>query len=294
MDSVTPRATDWQQLWWPAPAKLNLMLKIVGQREDGYHLLQTVFQLIEFNDQLNFVPRKDARICLEEGIDAVAEKDNLIIKAATLLQQEKHINQGVTISLKKVLPMGAGMGGGSSDAATTLLVLNYMWGVGCTCEELMRLGLQLGADVPVFIAGKSAWAEGVGEKITPLTLGENWFLIASPATHNSTKEIFTHNRLTRGSSAITIRDFLDGQKENDCLSVVREINKEFDLMYRQFSGFSDVYLTGTGSSMFAKCNNRKDAEALLEKLPRTWKTTVVKGVDVSPLHVLLNKFRNQV
>lgn len=294
MGLVAPQAVNWPQLWWPAPAKLNLMLRIIGQRADGYHFLQTVFQLVDFNDQLNFVPRKDTRICMSEGIAEVAEKDNLIIKAATLLQQKNNVNQGVTVSLKKILPMGAGMGGGSSDAATTLLVLNYMWGLGCSNQELMNLGLELGADVPVFIAGKSAWAEGVGEKITPLSLAERWFLIVSPATHNATKEIFTHYRLTRDSSAITIRAFLDGQIQNDCLSVVREINKEFDLMYRQFSEFSDVYLTGTGSSMFAKCNSRKDAEALLEKLPRTWKVAVVKGVNDSPLHTLLNKFMNQV
>ena len=284
----------WSELWWPAPAKLNLMLRITGRRDDGYHDLQTVFQLIAVCDWLNFVVTDDKSIRLVDGLVGVENKTNLVIKAAKLLQEKTEVKLGVDINLKKVLPMGAGLGGGSSDAATTLMVLNFLWGTGLSIDELAELGLSLGADVPVFIKGSSAWAEGVGDKITPISLPERWYLVVNPEVHSSTKEIFTHNRLTRDSSAITIRDFLEGQTQNDCLSVVREINKEFDRIYQQFSGFEKVFLTGTGSSMFAVFDNRQAVVDLQAKLPKNWNMFIAQGVNESPLHTVLNNLKNQV
>ena len=285
---------DWAELWWPAPAKLNLFLKVIGRRSDGYHQLQTVFQLLAFSDWLNFVKRDDDRIVLLGNMNNIDAGDNLIVRAAKLLNAHTDMNNGVDITIKKVLPLGAGLGGGSSDAATVLVVLNELWGLGLSLEELAKIGLSLGADVPVFVLGNTAWAEGVGELITPITLEESWYLVVNPATHISTKEIFSHNRLTRDSSPITIRDFHEGQLENDCLPIVRELNKNVDSMFQHFSTFTEVYLTGTGSSLFATCKTRKEALDLSNKLPADWTKWLLRGVDQSPLHKALNQVVNQV
>ncbi|ORU91248.1 MAG: 4-(cytidine 5'-diphospho)-2-C-methyl-D-erythritol kinase [Cycloclasticus sp. symbiont of Poecilosclerida sp. M] len=287
---LNERPDDWSDLWWPAPAKLNLLLKITGQRAGGYHQLQTVFQLLTICDWLNFTPNNDGSINLLDDNSGVPKQENLIVHAATLLKESSGIEAGVDIRLKKNLPIGAGLGGGSSDAATTLVVLNQLWGYDYSVEKLAALGLSLGADVPVFVHGNSAWAEGVGEQITPLGLNESWFLVVNTGCPISTKEVFGHKRLTRNSSAITIRDFLDGQVENDCLPVVREISKEFDEFFQLFSDFSQVYLTGTGSSMFAKCASREAAVKLSDELPSGWNKWVVKGIDKSPLQRALNQF----
>jgi 4-diphosphocytidyl-2-C-methyl-D-erythritol kinase len=286
--------TEWEEHWWPAPAKLNLMLNIVGQRPDGYHELQTVFQLIGISDWLNVVPTEDGEITLSCNSVSLATNTNLVVQAANLLKQQASASLGAKIILKKILPMGAGLGGGSSDAATTLIVLNAVWGLGYSVEELEMLGLKLGADVPVFVRGLSAWAEGIGEKMTVIDLPEKWFVVVNPPYHCSTKEVFSHNSLTRDNSAITIRDFLDGQEDNSCLPVVREISQELDAVYLQFSEFSKVYLTGTGSSMFAKCDTRQEAVLLSERLPDGWNKWIVKGVSESPLQKSLKQFFNRL
>ena len=285
---------EWAEHWWPAPAKLNLMLNIVGQRADGYHELQTVFQLIAISDWLNFIPTNNGHISLSCSSADIATEDNLVVRAASLLKERSGSALGVDIILKKILPMGAGLGGGSSDAATTLVVLNDVWGLGYSVEQLIDLGLELGADVPIFVKGCSAWAEGVGEKMTSIKLPENWFVVVNSAHHCSTKEVFAHNSLTRDNSPITIRDFLDGHENNDCLPVVREMNQELDRQYRQFSDFSKVYLTGTGSSMFAKCNTRQEAVSLSDRLPDGWNKWIVKGINKSPLQKSLKQFFNRV
>jgi len=285
---------QWKDHWWPAPAKLNLMLNITGQRADGYHELQTVFQLIAMSDWLNFIPTENGKIQLSSSNNDIAVGDNLVFRAATLLKERSGTAKGVTIVLKKILPMGSGLGGGSSDAATTLVVLNEMWGLNYSTDELLSIGLELDADVPVFVLGHSAWAEGIGEKLEPMTLPEEWFVVVNSTHHCSTKEIFQHNCLTRDNEAITIRDFLDGQTKNDCLSVVRQMNKELDGVYRQFSEFSTVYLTGTGSSMFAKSGTREEAVSLSGKLPDDWNKWVVKGVNESPLQKSLKEFSNRL
>jgi 4-diphosphocytidyl-2-C-methyl-D-erythritol kinase len=290
---VTKSSSEWEELWWPAPAKLNLMLNIIGQREDGYHELQTVFQLLGINDWLNFTPSDKNEIELVEGSVGIPVEDNLITRAAQLLKTDSGTQSGVKINLKKILPMGAGLGGGSSDAATTLLVLNELWGLGYTNDELATLGLELGADVPVFIQGQSAWAEGIGEKLTSVELPERWFVVVNPAIHLSTREVFAHNRLTRDNSAITIRDFLDGQTlKNDCLPVVREMSRELNDVYQLFSQYKKVYLTGTGSSLFASCDSRQEAVLLMAELPDSWTKWVVKGVNESPVHKSLKRFLN--
>ena len=294
MVALETSKASWANLWWPAPAKLNLFLKITGRRSDGYHQLQTVFQLLVLSDWLNFSKRDDGSIRLQGNMSNVESSENLIMRAAKLLQANASTEFGVDVVIKKVLPMGAGLGGGSSDAATTLVVLNELWQLNYSLDELAKMGLSLGADVPVFVLGKSAWAEGVGEEISPIVLDERWYLVVNPGSHVSTKEIFSHNRLTRDSSPITIRGFREGQLENDCLSVVRELDGKVDAMYQHFSMFTDVYLTGTGSSLFAVCETREDALKLLNKLPDDWAKWLVKGVNESPLHKALNRFVNQV
>lgn len=282
----------WAEHWWPAPAKLNLMLNVTGQRKNGYHELQTVFQIIGFSDWLNFIPTTDGVIKLNCSSKELQNDENLVVRAATLLQQKSGKDLGVKIELKKILPMGAGLGGGSSDAATTLLILNEVWELGYSVEELAALGLTLGADVPVFIWGKSAWAEGVGERLTAIELPEKWFVVVNSNLHCSTKEVFAHKSLTRDNPAITIRAFLDGQEDNVCLPVVRQMNQKLDFIYKQFSSFSKVFMTGTGSSLFAKCESRKQAVTLLNKLPGNWEKWVVKGVSESPLQKSLKQFLN--
>jgi 4-diphosphocytidyl-2-C-methyl-D-erythritol kinase len=223
VDKQAQQPSPW--LTVPAPAKLNLMLHITGRRADGYHELQTIFQFVDYGDELGFQARHDAEITLSPEIQGVHFEDNLIIKAARALQNIKSASHkicGANIQLKKILPMGGGLGGGSSNAATTMLALNKLWDLNLSLDELAAIGLSLGADVPVFIKGQACWAEGVGEKITPLPdLVENWFVIACPNAHSDTKEIFSHKELTRDSEIINMRHALEGQAanegRNDCL-----------------------------------------------------------------------------
>lgn len=198
------------ELILPAPAKLNLMLHILGRRADGYHELQTLFQFLDFGDELGFALRSDGEIHLHTPIDGVPHDSNLIVRAARMLQQHANCTQGADIWLDKRLPMGGGIGGGSSDAATTLLGLNHLWRLGCSEEQLATLGLSLGADVPVFVRGHAAFAEGVGEKLQPVTLSEPWFLVAIPQVLVSTAEIFSDPELTRDTPPIKVRSLLEG------------------------------------------------------------------------------------
>lgn len=190
-----------------APAKINLFLHVIGRRSDGYHLLQTVFRLLDFSDQLGFEIRKDDVIKLNKLIAGIPEENDLCVRAAKLLQQKSGTKQGVEIFLTKRIPMGGGLGGGSSDAATTLMALNQLWGIGLNREKLIELGLQLGADVPVFIFGESAFAEGIGEKLVPITLPSTWYLVLTPSVQISTAEIFSSKELTRNTIPIKYRPF---------------------------------------------------------------------------------------
>jgi 4-diphosphocytidyl-2-C-methyl-D-erythritol kinase len=268
---------------WPAPAKLNLFLHITGQRQNGYHELQTVFQFVDYADNLQFEVHAESEIQLSPAIEGVANEDNLIVRAAKLLQNETHTMQGAHIYLEKRLPMGGGLGGGSSNAATTLIALNELWGCGLSMHDLAQLGLQLGADVPVFIHGHATWAEGVGEKFTPIDLDEPWFVVVSPDCHVSTAEIFSAPELTRDCKAITISRFLSGEGRNVCEDVVRARYPEVAEVLDWLSQFSMPRMTGTGASVFAKFDNEHLAQQVLDKMPEKWLAFIAKGCNISPL-----------
>ena len=284
---------------WPAPAKLNLMLHITGRREDGYHELQTVFQFIDFADQLEFEPRNDERIIRHcENFD-VAENEDIIIRAVTKLR-EKYLSKypetdkkfGLDIHLNKNIPMGAGLGGGSSDAATTLVALNTLWKMQFSIEELAEIGLELGADVPVFVHGFAAFAEGVGEKLSPFSLPERWYLVLIPPVHVSTKEIFSNPQLTRDCSAIKICDLSRREWRNVCTPVVL---KNYPLVSQAFefiNEYSKASMSGTGASVFVSFDTKVQAEEVLRQIRqnsvvRSWISFVAKGLNQSPLHHFL-------
>lgn len=272
---------------WPAPAKLNLMLRIVGRRPDGYHLLQTVFQFLDQGDNLSFDSRSDGLIRRVSTVEGVSQSDDLVVRAALLLQKEAGIKAGVDIAIEKNIPMGGGLGGGSSDAATTLVALNQIWDCGFSRQRLARLGLSLGADVPVFVTGHAAWAEGVGEELTPVELPEPWYLVVVPGCHVSTKDIFTDPELTRDAPRTTIRAFLAEGGVNDCLPVVL---KHYPLVAEAVSWLSTVarpQLTGTGSCLFAAFSSESSAQDVLQMLPAKFKGFVARGLNRSPLEQLV-------
>lgn len=275
--------------FWPAPAKLNLILHITGQREDGYHLLQTVFQFLDFSDILDFSVRDDGEVSRQSNWSGVVDKDDLIVRAAKALQQESGCQFGVDINLEKRLPAGAGLGGGSSDAATTLVALNQLWGVGFTVDKLADIGLRLGADVPVFIRGHAAWAEGIGELLTPIEPKEFWYLVVRPDCYVSTMEVFNSSNLTRNTPAIKIRDFLRDGGHNDCESVVKGLYQEVADVLDWLDQFADAKMTGTGSCVFAGFDKQQQAESVYEKLPQDWEGFVAKGLNHSPLQTRLEQ-----
>lgn len=284
----------------PAPAKINRFLHITGRRPDGYHELQTLFQLLDIGDELDFVKTDDGRITLTCQDETLGNpEDNLVMQAARLLQRHTQSHWGAEITLYKRLPAGAGLGGGSSDAATTLLGLNHLWQTGISPTELASLGLTLGADVPVFVHGHSAWAEGVGEKLTPATLPESYFVLLSPACHVNTGEIFSHQQLTRDSSPIKMAAFLAGQSRNDCEILVRRLYPEVDAAIHWLSQFGPARLTGTGSSLFAPMPSEQAARNVLQALEteedlalsgiQGW---IAKGINRSPVHNCLSISRS--
>ena len=268
---------------FPAPAKLNLMLRIVGRREDGYHLLQTVFQFIDCCDWLTFTPRDDGEVRLEAPLPGVPEETDLTIRAANCLRAFAGIQAGVTIRIEKNLPMGGGLGGGSSDAATTLLALNHLWGAGVSVPDLKTLGLALGADVPVFIEGVAAWAEGVGEHLTQLELDEDWYVVIVPPCHVATGRIFNDPDLTRNNPPITIRDFFEGQRDNHCLPVVAMAYPEVTAALAALSRVGEARLTGTGACVFAAFDSESEALKAAQGMGADWRTLVVRGLNRSPL-----------
>ncbi len=273
---------------WPAPAKINLMLRIVGRREDGYHLLQTVFQVLEFCDYLVFHPLEQDVVQLLNPIPGVAEAEDLTVRAARLLKTETNCQKGVAIEIDKQLPMGGGLGGGSSDAATTLVVLNQLWDLGLSSEKLMELGLRLGADVPFFIFGKSAWAEGVGEALDAIDVPEKWVVIIKPGDHVNTGLIFNNKNLTRDSKPITIADFLAGSQSNDCLGVVRDIYQSVDQALKELSCYAEARLTGTGACVFALFDSEREAKKAFSELQPKWKVYLTRCVNKSPLYLKLS------
>ena len=274
----------------PSPAKINLFLHITGQRSDGYHNLQTLFQLLDFGDKLVFRSNRSGNIKINGNIDGVDEKNNLIFHAATLLQKSTGCDLGCSIDLTKNLPMGAGLGGGSSNAATTLVGLNALWKCGLTANQLSDLGKTLGADVPVFVHGESAFAEGIGDILTPLTLPQRWFLVITPNCHVSTREIFSNPQLTRNSSPIKIRALSGVEYRNDCQDVVSKLYPAVGSVLQWVENFSAPLMTGTGASVFCSFDSKSEAQHVLSKLPKQWTGFVAKGVNRSPVHEQLHDF----
>lgn len=272
---------------WPAPAKLNLFLHVTGRRPDGYHTLQTVFQFLDIADGIGLRVESGGGIRLSTPLPGVPADRDLTVRAARLLQREAGVDRGAVIEVDKRLPLGGGLGGGSSDAATALVVLNRLWGIGFSVDRLAELGLRLGADVPVFVRGQAAWAEGVGERLTPVTLPEPWYLVVVPAVTVSTAEIFSAPELTRHTPPITIADFLSGAGGNDCEPVVRrrypEVGRALDWLGR----FAPARLTGTGACVFAPFAERNIAQQALAELPAGWRAFVARGRNRSPLHEAL-------
>ena len=268
----------------PAPAKLNLFLHITGRRPDGYHNLQTLFQLLDYSDELSFAPHDSKAIGFSCNNPLLETDDNLVLKAARLLQSTCHIEQGCHINLSKRLPIGGGVGGGSSDAATTLLGLNNLWQCGLSATRLQQLGLQLGADVPVFLHGHTAWAEGVGEKLQDMLLPEAWFVVITPDCHVATAQIFGHQQLTRNSAPLRIPAFPFSGSQNDCEVVVCTLYPQVRSALNWLSRFAEARMSGTGASVFASFTSREQAAAVLEQLPPDFTGFVAQGVNRSPLH----------
>lgn len=278
------------RLTLPAPAKLNLFLHITGRRADGYHDLQTLFQFLDYADELSFALRKDGEIRLHSQLRDVAHDSNLIVKAARQLQHASGCRLGADIWLDKHLPMGGGLGGGSSDAATTLLGLNHLWQLGWDKDRLAILGLSLGADVPVFVHGHAAFAEGVGEKLTAVELDEPWFLVAIPQVTVSTAEVFSDPELTRDTPANKLRSLLEGGGRNDCQPVVQKRYREVDNALILLNKFVPARLTGTGACVFGSFPNEDDADKVARQLPATLPSFIAQGRNVSMLHRKLEEW----
>jgi 4-diphosphocytidyl-2-C-methyl-D-erythritol kinase len=268
---------------WPAPAKLNLCLHIVGRRADGYHLLQTAMQFIDLRDELRFYRRPAGVIERIAGPTDIPADTDLAVRAARLLAASCDVREGVGIGLSKGIPIQGGLGGGSSDAATVLVALNRLWRVGLRLDELAALGLKLGADVPIFVRGQAAWAEGVGEQLTACDFPENTYLVVKPRAAVSTAEIFQAAELTRNSPITTIRAFLAGGGRNDCTSTVRRRYPEISEALDWLEEFGEARLTGTGACVFVAMPDVTAAQTVKARLPARWTGYVVRGLNRSPL-----------
>lgn len=277
-----------------SPAKLNLFLHITGRRPDGYHELQTIFQLLNYGDTLTFeiidsTFRAKAKIELLSDCKKIKTHDNLITQAAQLLQEHAKTPKNILINLKKIIPLGGGLGGGSSNAATTLLALNKLWNCELNLQQLAAIGLKLGADVPVFIYGQTSWAEGIGEILTPLAQIESWYLVLTPSCHASTPEIFSHEQLTRNTSPIKIAAFEISSSQNDCESVAILLYPEIENALKWLAQYAPTRMTGTGASIFASFSSKEEAVQVLKKLPDNVKGFVAQGINNSPGYKAFNK-----
>lgn len=296
---------------WPAPAKLNHFLHIIGQREDGYHLLQSAIQFIDLCDQLSFNLRSDNKIYCKNSNAAISAEDDLCVKAAKLLQKQTGVNLGIDIEVQKNIPIGAGLGGGSSDAATTLLALNKIWGCGLAAPELEDIAIQLGADVPIFVRGQASWVEGVGEKLSSITLEELWYVVVFPKVHLNTQQMFADPDLTRNCLPIRIRDFLlmqEGQRQarqmqtgqmqedrlhDDKLAEHKRTQNVFEPIARRQPAVEQAFqwldqhacahLTGSGSGIFAACSSKQHAEEIVTSCTKEFSTYITKGINRSPV-----------
>lgn len=283
-----------QSLTLPAPAKLNLMLHILGRRADGYHELQTLFQFLDHGDELTFTLRTDGQIHLHTALPGVDHDSNLIVRAARALQAESGTRKGADIHLLKRLPMGGGIGGGSSDAATTLVGLDHLWQTCLGEDRLAHIGLALGADVPVFVRGRAAFAEGVGERLQTVELSEPWFLVIVPQVSVSTAEIFSDPELTRNTPAITVRSLLAGGGHNDCQPVVEKRYPEVRNALSLLNKFVPARMTGTGACVFGSFPNKGEADKVCRQLPADMPGFVAQGRNISMLHRRLEQILQEV
>ena len=282
----TPGKAWLEHFSLPAPAKLTLFLHITGRRADGYHTLQTLFQFLDQADTLHFNRRDDDQIQLQADIPGVASDDNLIVRAALALQKATHCPLGADIRLSKLLPMGGGLGGGSSDAATTLLGLNALWQTGLSLAQLADIGLKLGADVPVFVHGHAAWAEGVGEQLQAVNIPEPWYVVLTPNAHIATAAAFSHPELTRNSDPITLRAFSAGAARNDFEKVVRQLSPAVDAALQWLAQHGAARMTGTGACVFLACSDADHAARILAASPV--QGFISRGQNVSPAHRALD------
>ena len=267
-----------------APAKLNLMLHITGQRDDGYHLLETVFQFIDLCDDMTFQLRDDGQINCTQLNSSISADEDITVRAAKMLQSAYSVHNGIDISINKNIPIGGGLGGGSSNAASCLLVLNQLWKLDLPMEKLSEIGLQLGADVPVFIYGQAAWAKGVGETLEAIQLPENTYMVINPGISVSTGEIFGAKELTRNNESITIRAFLDGAGKNVCEAVARQRYPAIDQAMNWLDQFAKARLTGTGACIFASFDSVEKANAVKSQIPDDWTGYVVQALNKNPVH----------
>jgi 4-diphosphocytidyl-2-C-methyl-D-erythritol kinase len=272
---------------WPAPAKLNLFLHVTGRRKDGYHDLQTLFQFLDWGDEVRIEVLNGPQISRPHASYAVAETDDLVVRAASLLQAETSVRQGARIEVIKRIPMGSGLGGGSSDAATVLLVLNKLWGCNLEENELASIGLGLGADLPVFIRGRTALGTGVGDELFPLELGTRHYLLVMPEFPISTRDVFTDPDLPRNSAKLSIEQALQGMGRNDCETVVIKRYPAFASILEELRELGDARMTGTGSAIFIAMSDEKSAKSAAEQIKCRYNVRAVRGVDRSPLHELL-------
>lgn len=277
---------------WPSPAKLNLFLYINGRTENGYHELQTLFQFVDHGDELTIQANDSGEITISPEIEGVALKDNLIWKAATALQRFANCSYGAHINLHKILPMGGGIGGGSSNAATALVALNYLWQTNLSDDELAEIGLALGADVPVFVRGFAAFAEGVGEKLSPAHPDEKWYLVVRPNVSIATADIFGHPDLTRNTPKRDLETLLNTPSVNDCEKIVRMLYPEVDKQLSWLLQYAPSRLTGTGSCVFAEFSSKSEAETILAQLSDKVSAFVAQGRNISPLKETLAEYQS--
>lgn len=275
-------------LTWPAPAKLNLFLQVTGRRLDGYHELQTVFQLLDWGDELEFELRPAGEIVRRHDLVGVPERNDLCLRAARMLQKHSGTTNGVAIGLSKNIPQGSGLGGGSSDAATVLHALNRLWRCGCSTEELAELGLRLGADVPVFVNGCSAWAEGIGERLQPLALGESWYVLVFTDLEISTSSVFAHPHLDRGAAPVHPADFDPETAGNSLEKPVLEMYPGLRRTFEDLSSWGRPRLTGSGSCVFIRFTEKIQADSATNALKSRYNVRAVRGVDRSPLLEMLS------
>ena len=278
---------------WPSPAKLNLFLHINQRRLDGYHELQSLFQLLDYGDTLYVTPNQSGKITIRDNTGLIPLQENIIYRAAVLLQEQTQCDLGCDITLNKVLPMGGGLGGGSSNAATALIALNYLWELHLNEETLALMGLQLGADVPIFVKGNSAFAEGIGEKLTPTELPEKYFLVVHPGIHISTARVFNHSALSRDTARIKPEDYCFEHTQNDCQSLVCELYPDIAKSLGWLLEYAPSRMTGTGSCLFSVYETKQSATHTLNRLPKGWSGFVTRGINRSSLQTALRSYKER-